>query len=151
MKRMVLDSMVKAIDVRFEESKHPRSDDGKFTSGSGSGSHLDGTTPEDKKAGGRVSHRFEHKHIAPLGKGTTYNCADYTLNGHKYRINAKCHETESDYGINGGRVSKLSVKRDGKIVARYDRGWDNEGHFDSDTMKVIEDYLLERNGSGEPA
>jgi len=30
----------------------------------------------------------------------------------------------SEYGINGGRISKLSIKIDGKYVANYDRGWD---------------------------
>lgn len=28
------------------------------------------------------------------------------------------------YGINGGRISKLMIKIDGKIVCNYDRGWD---------------------------
>lgn len=30
----------------------------------------------------------------------------------------------SEWGIDGGRISKLMLKRDGKIVANYDRGWD---------------------------
>jgi len=30
----------------------------------------------------------------------------------------------SQYGIEGGRISKLTLKRDGKIVVNYDRGWD---------------------------
>lgn len=46
MKRMVLDSIVKSIDTNFEESKHPRSDDGKFTS---NGSHLNGAAKSGKK------------------------------------------------------------------------------------------------------
>ncbi len=37
---------------------------------------------------------------------------------------AKVYDTGSEYGIDGGRVSKLMVKRDGKIVCNYDRGWD---------------------------
>lgn len=52
MKRMVLDSIVKSIDTNFEESKHPRSDDGKFTS---NGSHLNGAAKSGKKAGENVS------------------------------------------------------------------------------------------------
>ena len=28
------------------------------------------------------------------------------------------------YGINGGRISKLMIKRGGEIVCNYDRGWD---------------------------
>ena len=30
------------------------------------------------------------------------------------------------YGINGGRISKLMIKIDGKVTAHYDRGWDVE-------------------------
>lgn len=38
---------------------------------------------------------------------------------------AKVYETESDYGINGGTVSKLSIKDEEKRwVTNYDRGWD---------------------------
>ena len=36
----------------------------------------------------------------------------------------KVYETGSQWGIDGGKVSKLTLKRDGKIVANYDRGWD---------------------------
>lgn len=30
------------------------------------------------------------------------------------------------YGINGGRISKLEIRTDGKIACHYDRGWDIE-------------------------
>lgn len=30
----------------------------------------------------------------------------------------------SVYGIEGGRISKLMIKRNGEIVCNYDRGWD---------------------------
>ena len=36
----------------------------------------------------------------------------------------KVYEVPSQYGINGGKVSKLMLKRNGKIVCNYDRGWD---------------------------
>ena len=35
-------------------------------------------------------------------------------------------EPSEDYGINGGRISKLAMKRNGKIVYNYDRGLDVE-------------------------
>ena len=37
---------------------------------------------------------------------------------------AKVYDEGSEYGIDGGRVSKLTMKRDGKVVCNYDRGWD---------------------------
>ena len=33
-------------------------------------------------------------------------------------------EPSEEYGINGGRISKLMIKIDGRISANYDRGWD---------------------------
>ncbi len=30
----------------------------------------------------------------------------------------------SEFGINGGRISKLWIGKDGKEYANYDRGWD---------------------------
>lgn len=35
-------------------------------------------------------------------------------------------EPSEEYGINGGRISKLMLKLDGEIIANYDRGWDIE-------------------------
>ena len=38
----------------------------------------------------------------------------------------KQYDTGSEYGINGGRISKLTIKISGQTVANYDRGWDIE-------------------------
>lgn len=35
-------------------------------------------------------------------------------------------EPSEDYGIDGGRISKLMLKRNGKIAYNYDRGADIE-------------------------
>lgn len=36
----------------------------------------------------------------------------------------KVYNEPSKFGINHGKISKLELKQDGKIVANYDRGWD---------------------------
>ena len=36
----------------------------------------------------------------------------------------KHYEEMSCYGINNGRISKLSIKVNGQITVNYDRGWD---------------------------
>ena len=36
----------------------------------------------------------------------------------------KQYDTGSEWGIEGGRISKLTLKRDGETVCNYDRGWD---------------------------
>jgi len=38
----------------------------------------------------------------------------------------KHFEEGSVFGIEEGCISKLMLKRDGKIIANYDRGWDTE-------------------------
>lgn len=38
----------------------------------------------------------------------------------------KIYETGSQHGINRGKISKLMLKLDGEIIAKYDSGWDIE-------------------------
>ncbi len=33
-------------------------------------------------------------------------------------------EPSEDYGIDNGRISKLSLRMNGECIANYDRGWD---------------------------
>lgn len=43
-----------------------------------------------------------------------------------YSGQAKLYDRPSDYGINGGRVSKLYLTHKGQPIANYDRGWGTE-------------------------
>ena len=36
----------------------------------------------------------------------------------------KQYDEDSEYGIDGGRISKLMIKCEGMTVCNYDRGWD---------------------------
>jgi hypothetical protein len=38
----------------------------------------------------------------------------------------KHYDEGSQYGIDEGHISKLTLKRNGKTVCNYDRGWDIE-------------------------
>lgn len=38
----------------------------------------------------------------------------------------KVYEEGRTFGINNGRISKLTLKMDGEIIANYSRGWDIE-------------------------
>ena len=38
----------------------------------------------------------------------------------------KVYEEGNQFGINGGKISKLTLKMEGVIIANYDRGWDIE-------------------------
>ena len=46
------------------------------------------------------------------------------VNGDIFHYWIKQYEEGSEWGIEGGRISKLMLKRGGKIVCNYDRGWD---------------------------
>lgn len=50
----------------------------------------------------------------------------------------------SEYGINKGRVSKLTLKRNGKIVYNFDRGLDVEA-VDEETKLALAILLKEYN------
>lgn len=47
----------------------------------------------------------------------------------------------SVYGINEGKISKLSVKRDGREIISYERGWDLEPQTDED--RAVLEVILE--------
>ena len=56
----------------------------------------------------------------------------------------KHYDEPSEWGINEGRVSKLTLKRDGKIVYNYDRGLDVET-VDEETKLALAILLKEYN------
>ena len=58
----------------------------------------------------------------------------------------KAFEKGSEWGINGGKISKLSIKIDGEWTANYDRGWDIEpAEEDEATQLAYSILLLEYN------
>ena len=47
-----------------------------------------------------------------------------TDSGQSVKYFVKHYEERSQFGIDGGRISKLQMFVDGQEVANYDRGWD---------------------------
>ena len=45
-----------------------------------------------------------------------------TINGYEYQVKAY-DEGSDEFGIDGGRISKLFVMKDGQMVISYDREW----------------------------
>ena len=41
-----------------------------------------------------------------------------------YDYEAKIYNKPSVHGINHGRISKIQIKKDNKVILNYDRGWD---------------------------
>ena len=46
------------------------------------------------------------------------------IHGKVYKFQAKVYEVGSEYGIDGGKISKLWISCEDMIVASYERGWD---------------------------
>ena len=64
------------------------------------------------------------------------------INGCEYWV--KSFSESSYYGINEGRISKLSVRRDGREIISYDRGWDLEPQTDEDRA-ILETLMKKYN------
>ncbi len=62
------------------------------------------------------------------------------IDGFEYEL--KHYEKGSVYGIGEGRISKLEIRKDGKILVNYDRGWDVEPK--DEAVKVIYEILLNK-------
>jgi len=56
----------------------------------------------------------------------------------------KHFEKGSEFGIDKGNISKLILKRNGKIIANYDRGWDVKP-VDEDTEIALAILMMEHN------
>jgi hypothetical protein len=61
-----------------------------------------------------------------------------------FRYCIKVYGEGSDYGIEGGRISKLMLKRKGNVVCNYDRGWDIRPR-DEDTRLALESLMKTYN------
>lgn len=66
------------------------------------------------------------------------------VNGEIFHFWMKQFDRGSEWGIDGGRISKLTLKRDGKEVCNYDRGWDIEPE-DENTQLALEILLHGEN------
>ena len=66
------------------------------------------------------------------------------IGGKGYRYWVKYYEEGSQFGIDGGRISKLMIKRGGEIVCNYDRGGDGEAG-DEDTEFALAILLKDYN------
>ena len=55
-----------------------------------------------------------------------WNKGTVNVSGRAYDYSAKVYGAGSEFGIGGGRVSKLEIvdAESGKVAASYDRGWD---------------------------
>ena len=55
---------------------------------------------------------------------------------------AKVYDEPSEYGINEGRISKLTIKIDGQTTLCYDRGWDIEPDENDELTQIALAIIL---------
>ena len=48
----------------------------------------------------------------------------FKINNCTFDYSIKVYEEGSDYGIDGGKISKLTLERNGATVCCYDRRWE---------------------------
>ena len=66
------------------------------------------------------------------------------IEGTEVQYWVKHYEEGSEFGIDGGRISKLMLQRNGQTVCNYDRGWDIKP-TDPDTELALEILLHTEN------
>ena len=67
-----------------------------------------------------------------------------SVNGEIFHYWLKQYEEGSEFGINGGRISKLTIKRSGREVYNYDRG-ENIAPIDKNTETALAIILKSDN------
>ena len=65
-----------------------------------------------------------------------------TINGYAYWV--KHYEEDSQFGIENGRISKLSIRKNGKELYNYDRGLDFD-NLDADGKMIYNELLKQYN------
>ena len=64
--------------------------------------------------------------------------------GKRYKYYVKAYDEGSEFGIDGGRISKLDILRNGERVALYDREWITKP-IDKGTETVLEILIHDYN------
>ena len=66
------------------------------------------------------------------------------ITGNKYKYWVKHFEEGSQFGIDGGRISKLTIRKlnEARDLCSYDRGWDTEPQ--TDEVKGVYAILLQK-------
>lgn len=79
-------------------------------------------------------------HGKTVGSSMSWKEGSIEVYGDIFLYYIKQFDKESRFGINGGRISKLMLKRNGEVVCNYDRGWDV--HPVDECTKLALDLLL---------
>ena len=71
-------------------------------------------------------------------KKTMWHKGSIKIKSQIFTYSAKVYGHPSeDYGIDGGKISKLEIRLGGIPVARYDRGWDIEPETENAQLALL--------------
>jgi hypothetical protein len=71
-------------------------------------------------------------------KKTMWHKGSIKIKSQTFTYSAKVYgEPSEDYGIEGGRISKLEIRLGDFPVARYDRGWDIEPETENAQLALL--------------
>ncbi len=56
----------------------------------------------------------------------------------------KAYDEGSEFGINGGKISKLQIRINGETVVSYDRGWDIEPDENDEAALIAYSICLDQ-------
>ena len=67
-----------------------------------------------------------------------WNKGSIKIENQTFTYSAKVYgEPSEDYGIEGGKVSKLEIRLEDTPVARYERGWDIEPETENAQLALL--------------
>ena len=77
---------------------------------------------------------------------------EITINGHKMSWTMKRCRTASAFGIRGSRIFFLEMKKDGRVIGKFDHGWDisNKPDKDDEEAALLISYLVDKYGKDIP-
>ncbi len=87
---------------------------------------------------------FKIKVREPRPEGNGWQEGSIGVGKSIFHSGVTAYETGSEFGIEGGRVSKMMLRRKGEIVCNYDRGWDVKP-VDEETETAMELLLHQYN------
>lgn len=77
---------------------------------------------------------------------------EITINGHKMSWTMKRCRTASAFGLHGSRIFCLELKKDGKVIGKFDHGWDmgKKPDKDDEEAALCVSYLIDKFGKDSP-
>ncbi|MBQ9597442.1 MAG: hypothetical protein IJR34_04240 [Bacteroidales bacterium] len=67
-----------------------------------------------------------------------------TAEGIRVDYDVKHYGEGSDFGIDGGKISKLEMTVNGEIVAHYERGWDIRPDKENKNIMAVYQEILKK-------